>query len=41
MPWKKKQAVAVLLSAKRRGDTALAKKAKRSLAGVSAKRKKR
>ena len=32
MPWPKKQATAVLLSAKRRGDTRTAAKAKKSLA---------
>lgn len=31
MPWDRKQAVAVLLSAQRRGDSRLASKAKRSL----------
>ena len=33
MPWPKKQATAILLDAKRRGDTGLANKAKASLRG--------
>ena len=31
MPWPKKQAIAVLLASKRRGDTKTANKAKKSL----------
>ena len=31
MPWPRKQAVAILIKAKRKGDTRLAKKAKSSI----------
>ena len=38
MPWPRKQAVAILIRAKRKGDTRLAKKAK---ASIGPKRRKR
>lgn len=41
MPWPRKQATAILLKAKRKGNTRLAKKAKRSLAGAHTKRRAR
>ena len=39
MPWKKKQAVAILTSAKKRGDTKTVRKAKSSLRGKTSRRK--
>ena len=40
MPWPKKQATAILLSAKRKGDTRTASKAKKSLAKPKGRAKK-